>query len=123
MCPSPGGKCVLPDQCECLTWENQFRDGRDPPRPLFQQPDGEAQRSGWTGYDCNTPICVQAERWIPNDGIGNEVLEITDNAGVSFQAGCPEPSQFVTPNRTRSSTYLCNVVEYVAAGGCVVPPL
>ena len=61
----------------------------------------------------STAICVQAERWIPNDGVGNVVLEVTDTAGVSFQAGCPNPSQFVTPNRTRASPFLCNVVECV----------
>jgi len=28
--------------------------------PLFQRPDGEPQLTGWTGYDCSTPVCVQA---------------------------------------------------------------
>jgi hypothetical protein len=28
-------------------------------RPLFQDEKGNPLYSGWTGFDCSTPICVQ----------------------------------------------------------------
>lgn len=39
---------------------------------MFRKPDGEAQHTGWTGYDCATPICVQARRFILNVGNGGK---------------------------------------------------
>lgn len=64
--PSPhqdcnnGGICVAPDVCQCSRWDNDFRDGREGGgRPLFRKPDGDPQQTGWTGYDCSVPICVQ----------------------------------------------------------------
>jgi hypothetical protein len=35
-------------------------------RPLFRDPDGNPVNTGWTGYDCGTPICVQAEAFYFN---------------------------------------------------------
>ena len=56
------GKCVAPDTCKCDQWDNGWRDGRiGGGIPLFQKPNGDPQVTGWTGYDCSTPICVQAE--------------------------------------------------------------
>jgi len=108
-----GGKCVKPDQCQCVRYPNTFRDGRDGGgRPLFQQDNGDPQLSGWTGFDCNTPICVQAERWVANDVRGTVVLEKTRNNGESFQSGCPQANEFTPPNRNRSSNELCRVLEW-----------
>lgn len=55
-----GGRCVAPDVCKCARWDNDFRDGREAGgRPLFLKPSGDPQQTGWTGYDCSVPICVQ----------------------------------------------------------------
>lgn len=55
-----GGLCVAPDACKCARWDNAFRDGREAGgRPLYLKPNGDPQRTGWTGYDCSVPICVQ----------------------------------------------------------------
>lgn len=57
-----GGVCIAPDVCHCRTWPTKFYDHRfGGGRPLFRKPDGSPQDTGWTGYDCNTPICVQHE--------------------------------------------------------------
>lgn len=62
-----GGVCVAPDTCECNRWENSWRDGQiEGGVPLFQTPNGSPQLTGWTGYDCSTPICVQAQSFILN---------------------------------------------------------
>ena len=56
-----GGLCVAPDKCKCIQWPNNFRDGRaNGGTPLYQDLQGNPQLTGWTGYDCSTPICVQA---------------------------------------------------------------
>lgn len=61
------GVCVAPDTCKCKQWPNTFRDGRSAGgQPLFQDEDGNPLLSGWTGYDCSTPICVQAQDFILN---------------------------------------------------------
>ena len=109
------GRCVAPDVCQCMQWPNNFYDGYEGGgRPLFRKPNGDPQLTGWTGYDCATPICVQAETFILNvdtsasnpalvslgghgkDGrfecndvrchIYNEM--VTKNDGRSFQTGC-----------------------------------
>lgn len=108
-----GGTCVRPDECECVRYPNELRDGRDGGgRPLYQQDTGEPQLTGWTGFDCNTPICVQAKEWVPNDVRGTVVLEKTRNDGQSFQAGCPNPTEFTPPDRNRSSPELCRVLQW-----------
>lgn len=61
-----GGVCVAPDVCKCERWDNDFRDGREAGgRPLFLKPNGDPQQTGWTGYDCSVPICVQVCMNIP----------------------------------------------------------
>mmetsp|Transcript_34542 Transcript_34542/g.55147 ORF Transcript_34542/g.55147 Transcript_34542/m.55147 type:complete len:2065 (+) Transcript_34542:19-6213(+) len=66
------GKCIAPDACSCARWFSSWRDNRlDGGRPLFQDGNGDPQLTGWTGYDCNTPICVQAKRWVVNDEVGS----------------------------------------------------
>lgn len=55
-----GGECVAPDVCRCRRWDTDFRDGREAGGwPLFRDPYGDPQQTGWTGYDCSVPICVQ----------------------------------------------------------------
>lgn len=112
-----GGKCVAPDTCQCQQWENEWRDGRiGGGVPIFKRPNGDPQFTGWTGYDCSTPICVQAERFrtnvdqntfnsadvvVPLGGrVGDGILQcnsvqcpeydemLTQNDGKSFQSGC-----------------------------------
>ncbi len=63
-----GGKCVAPDTCNCTHWPSVFRDMHIAGgRPLFREPNGDPQLTGWTGYDCNTPICTQAKEFVLND--------------------------------------------------------
>ena len=108
-----GGKCVAPDTCQCDQWANEFKDGRQyGGRPLFRKPNGDPQETGWTGYDCATPICVQAKRFLLNvDPTNNGTIKlgghgkdgqldcdtvrcpdydlmVTENDGKSFQTGC-----------------------------------
>ena len=46
----------------CTRWDSDFRDGREGGGiPLFQTPNGDTQQTGWTGYDCSVPICVQVK--------------------------------------------------------------
>jgi len=66
------GICTAPDTCSCARWRNTWRDRRlDGGRPLFQDQNGDPQLTGWTGYDCSTPICTQAEEFVLNDVIGS----------------------------------------------------
>lgn len=113
-----GGYCVAPDTCKCLQWPTIFRDGRQGGgRPLFRKANGDPQDTGWTGYDCSVPICVQAKEFLFNTartssahqtlgGHGGDNLltcvengrelprcpvfdvEVTSNDGRSFQTGC-----------------------------------
>ncbi|KAF4033201.1 LCCL domain-containing protein [Phytophthora infestans] len=124
------GTCVAPDQCKCVTWDSNWRDGRENGgKPVFQLPDGRAQRTGYTGYDCNTPICVQAKQFVLNVASRSSSnfralrgnydsatatrncdtyrcpqydVELVANDGRSFQTGCSvgDPE----PNPTRNST-------------------
>jgi hypothetical protein len=107
------GQCVAPDTCRCIQWPSAFKDGRlYGGRPLFRKPDGDSQNTGWTGYDCATPICVQAKQFTLNvdprnngttllGGHGKDGtlecttvrcplydLMVTENDGKSFQTGC-----------------------------------
>ncbi|KDO16366.1 hypothetical protein SPRG_18103 [Saprolegnia parasitica CBS 223.65] len=115
-----GGHCVAPDTCECVTWPSGWRDGRsNGGLPIFALPSGSPQRTGWTGYDCNTPICTQAEAFVLNVARSDATfvalrgrlsssqvsilgkvnctrvrcpqydIEVTSNDGTSFQSGCP----------------------------------
>lgn len=48
--------------CKCAQWDSDFVDGREGGgRPLFRKPNGDPQQTGWTGYDCSVPICVQVK--------------------------------------------------------------
>jgi len=62
-----GGRCVAPDTCQCATWEMEFFDSREVRRPLFRKPESlDPQVTGYTGFDCSVPICVQAEDFVLN---------------------------------------------------------
>jgi hypothetical protein len=62
-----GGYCIAPDTCKCFQWYNDFRDGRlGGGRPLFMDPQGFPLNTGWTGYDCSSPICVQNDKFVIN---------------------------------------------------------
>ncbi|DAZ94106.1 TPA: hypothetical protein N0F65_007940 [Lagenidium giganteum] len=133
-----GGKCVAPDTCECVTWPSVWRDGRENGGlPVFRKPDGTPQDTGFTGYDCNTPICVQAERFVLNtDRNASDFLslrghgkdgtlscdthrcpqydeEVISNDGHSFQSGCsignplPNPIGILPPEEK-----LANIQNY-----------
>ena len=55
-----GGTCVAPDTCQCFQFENEFRDSRlGGGYPLFLDSRGFPAATGWTGFDCSVPICVQ----------------------------------------------------------------
>ncbi len=78
--------CIAPDVCFCPRWYNTVRDGLG--RPVFRKDNGDPIETGWTGYDCNTPICVQAERWVPNQVDGRVELVNSSNNGRWYQSGC-----------------------------------
>ena len=85
-----GGQCVAPDTCQCFQWENDFRDSRvGGGRPLFMNPDGTPQATGWTGYDCATPICVQAESYLTNvEGATNTGFVALGGHGANGELPC-----------------------------------
>jgi hypothetical protein len=121
-----GGKCVAPDTCHCPQNRSQFADARG--RPLFQQPDGSAQWTGWTGFDCGTPICTQGA-WVLNTnaselaaGVG--VVKLLPswergavvNDGTAFQAGCAGSA--AVPAR-QYSRYVGRAANVSAAGAAL----
>jgi len=116
------GNCVAPDTCGCDQWENGWRDGRvGGGVPLFKKPNGDPQMTGYTGYDCNTPICVQAERFRLNiDTSASTQGEIVslgghgkDGALECNDVRCPEYDKMVTQNDGRSFQSGCgwDVIE------------
>ena len=114
-----GGVCTGPDTCTCVQVPTTFQDARG--QPLFVKPNGVAQDTGYTGFDCNTPICVQAATWVPNDATysGGTVVLLSDtgkplwNDGAVFQAGCSDDSIFISSLPvTRKSTTLCRVAKW-----------
>jgi hypothetical protein len=115
-----GGVCVAPDTCDCPQTPTSFVDARGV--PLFQKVDGDAQSSGWTGFDCNTPVCVQAAAWILNDDTGSKLIYLLKdsgrplvNDGTVFQGGCSAGGDYIpVDTRSRISDTLCaQAVWYV----------
>lgn len=120
-----GGYCVAPDVCKCLQWPNVFRDGRlDGGRPLFQDINGNPLATGWTGFDCSVPICVQAPQFHVNVKSssavnytfmgghgGDSLLPCVDSSGNALPR-CPEYDYLVTCNDGSSFQ-----------GGCGYDPL
>lgn len=84
-----GGVCVAPDTCRCQQWANDFRDGQVfGGNPLFQLPGGDPLPTGWTGFDCGTPICVQAQNFRFNLPYTNPGLQFPEeNTNVDFVGG------------------------------------
>jgi len=136
-----GGECVAPDTCRCNQWDNTFRDGRVAGgRPLFQDDNGDPLPSGWTGFDCSTPICVQAETFIQNvpldepsyasvsnrgygiiGGRGADgLMECTDANGIT-QPRCPDFDLYVTGNDGRSWQSGCGW-DPIDTGCCLFKP-
>lgn len=106
-----GGECVMPDTCECTQWSSSLKDQRG--QPIYRRPDGSPQQTGWTGFDCTTPICVQHERWVPNSQYLPEQLAVSRADGSTFQAGCSVRTPFTPASRTRvSDRTLCYQVEW-----------
>ena len=105
-----GGKCVAPDTCQCAQWDNLWRDGSvGGGIPIYQKPNGDPQLTGWTGYDCSTPICVQAERFRPNvDSKSAKLSDIVPLGGSKsgepecHKVRCPENDEMLTQNDGRS---------------------
>ena len=105
------GICVAPDTCKCVQWENTFRDGRQGGgKPLYQDQNGNPLKTGWTGYDCSVPICVQASTFYINvqgksaDGFqslgghgGDNLLSCNDDEG-NLMPRCPDYDIYVTGN-------------------------
>ena len=127
-----GGICVAPDTCECYQWPNIFRDGRlGGGRPLFRQPNGDPQYTGWTGFDCSVPICVQSQTYLfavdNSSSVGYQILggHGGDNLlDCSEYKGYPLPrcSQYdkkVTSNDGRSFYTGCGY-DPLDTGCCVV---
>eukprot|EP00598_Pedospumella_elongata_P012679 CAMPEP_0185006192 /NCGR_PEP_ID=MMETSP1098-20130426/83933_1 /TAXON_ID=89044 /ORGANISM="Spumella elongata, Strain CCAP 955/1" /LENGTH=2045 /DNA_ID=CAMNT_0027534327 /DNA_START=353 /DNA_END=6490 /DNA_ORIENTATION=+ len=137
-----GGVCVAPDTCKCNQWPNLFRDGRAAGgRPLFQDQDGEPLYTGWTGFDCATPICVQAEKFLLNiepDQSQNPNISPNPPAGYVMMGGhgadalmtciennvtmprCPQYNEYVTGNDGRSFQVGCGWDKYKT--GCCDQP-
>ena len=69
------GECVAPDTCKCKLWDSTWPSGHTVQRPLFRKPNGDPQKTGWTGFDCATPICTQAEKFTLNAGPASDIRE------------------------------------------------
>jgi hypothetical protein len=55
-------------------------------RPLFQDEKGNPLYSGWTGFDCSTPICVQVTAGL-NCGVCCPLCACTALLGVVAACG------------------------------------
>ena len=90
-----GGVCTAPDVCSCPEFYVEgrtFIDGAG--TPYFQNPDGSTIASGWTGYDCGTPICTQGI-WTPF----NTSIDFQDE--YSSLHGFPLPIEYLVPQVER----------------------
>ncbi len=84
---------MAPDTCKCEQWNSKWRDNRvGGGVPFFQKANGDSQMTGYTGYDCNTPICVQAEKFTlhANQSELNpeELQRIPGKNDRSIETGC-----------------------------------
>jgi len=125
------GKCVAPDVCQCDQWENEWRDGQTGGgAPLYRKPNGDPQMTGWTGFDCSTPICVQSERFRLNVDV--DAYSAAELSGILFPLGghgldgnfiecdsvrCPVYDEMVTMNNGRSFQSGCGY-DPVYTGCC-----
>ena len=100
-----GGKCIAPDVCECRTWPTSFKDSRDGGgRPLFRQPSGDPMYTGWTGYDCMTPICVQAEAFLENVVLGHRSWKPLKGR-AKWDVGCTNSRTCAQPQPLEPRTF------------------
>jgi hypothetical protein len=84
-----GGKCIAPDVCDCKKWRSLWRDQREAGgQPLYRDEFGSAQYTGWTGFDCSTPICVNAENFTLNTQIGRMRLGGRDPSNPDVLRDC-----------------------------------
>lgn len=94
---------------------------------MFQKPNGDPQLTGYTGYDCNTPICVQAETFRLNVGTGastpGDIVPLgghgKDGALECNDARCPEHDEMVTRNDGQSWQGGCGS-DVLETGCCLV---
>lgn len=121
-----GGFCVAPDTCKCKQWPNEFRDGRVAGgRPLYQDGNGDPLPTGFTGYDCSVPICVQAETFLFNvpsasdPGFvelgghgGDALLTCTNTETGETLPRCPQFDEYVTGNDGKSFQTGCGWDPY-----------
>eukprot|EP00937_MAST-01D_sp_MAST-1D-sp2_P007042 g7042.t1 len=118
-----GGECIAPDVCKCKTWPTKFRDSRaGGGRPLFQMQNGDPMLTGWTGYDCNTPICVQAEKFILNvapAAVGAAVLK----SRAKWDIGCSDRFSCAVdmPLEERVKAYVANLCYSTDPKKCAPP--
>jgi hypothetical protein len=123
-----GGTCIAPDTCECSQFESEFRDYRvGGGQPLFKLQNGNPRKTGWTGFDCSVPICVQAQKFVLNSpttssnygGRGaDDLLQCTNAKGVE-NPRCPQFDTKVTTNDGRSFQTGCGW-DPLDTGCCVV---
>ncbi len=102
-----GGTCVAPDTCQCFQFDNSFYDGRIAGgTPLFQDEDGSPLKTGWTGYDCSVPICVQAEKFVLNVASSSSTGYATYGGhGASGLLACTDSSTGLTLPRCPQYDY------------------
>ena len=132
-----GGYCVAPDTCKCRQFPNDFRDGSlDGGKPRFPNPaTGAPLETGWTGFDCSTPICVQNDptngfilnvvSTLESDGYmtfgghgGDGTLDCLDSSG-KLQPRCPNYDLFVTSNDGKTFQSGCGF-DPLDTGCCTV---
>ena len=124
------GYCVAPDTCKCNQWPNHFVDGRlAGGRPVYQDTDGNPLLTGWTGYDCGVPICVQAEKFYLNTeiklsqeifgGRGGDGLAECNKINGKDAPRCPIYNQLLTTNDGKSYQTGCGYDPY-DTGCCII---
>lgn len=108
-----GGICVAPDTCKCYQFPNIFRDFRQGGgRPKFQKENGDPLDTGWTGFDCSTPICVQAETFVYNY---DKFIDIPNNQPFPGAAIRRDPS--LITNSQEDPPFNENYTSYGGRGG------
>jgi hypothetical protein len=105
------GTCVAPDTCVCHTYASSWFDNQRVPEPLFRQQNGNPRMTGWTGFDCNTPICTQGE------------FILVDNSSATCESGsvCGGGHGFLLHPYAQGETLTNNVYGY-ATRPMSVPP-
>eukprot|EP00554_Chaetoceros_debilis_P016874 CAMPEP_0194126972 /NCGR_PEP_ID=MMETSP0150-20130528/60272_1 /TAXON_ID=122233 /ORGANISM="Chaetoceros debilis, Strain MM31A-1" /LENGTH=2248 /DNA_ID=CAMNT_0038820867 /DNA_START=651 /DNA_END=7398 /DNA_ORIENTATION=- len=121
-----GGICIAPDTCKCLQWDNGWRDGRAKGGvPQFQDSLGNPEMTGWSGFDCSTPICTQAERFILNNKVDSSQISRLVSLGGHGKDGklqcdavqCPQYDEIVVTNDGKSFQTGCGY-DPVVTGCC-----